>query len=73
MTLKTALIIAIIALSALSAGMIICEYLTDREARKAAEKEIRQRDMAARDERLKKELIAHNREQLALEYLNKKH
>ena len=69
MTLKAWLILGIAVLLAIAATMAISEYLSDRAARKAAEKEIRQQDMIARNERLKKELIAHNREQLALEYL----
>lgn len=72
MTVEAWFILAIAVTSTISAMMVLHEYLTDRAARKAAEKEIRERDMISRKERLKRELIEHNREQLALEYLNKK-
>ena len=73
MTVEAWFILAIAVTSTISAMMVLHEYLTDRAARTAAEKEIRERDMISRKERLKRELIEHNREQLALEYLNQKH
>lgn len=42
------------------------------ERKKSKTRQKQNRDMLARQERLKKELIAHHREQLALEYLNEK-
>ena len=70
--IKTILIAVIVGGIAATIVMVVAEMMTDRANKKAAEKEIRQHDMVARAERLKRELIAHNREQLALDYLNDK-
>lgn len=69
MTFKTALILFIAINCMISIFMIVNEIIETRAERKEKEREMRNRDMVARDERLKRELIEHNRQQLALEYL----
>ena len=69
MTFKTMLILFIAVMSMISIFMIVNEIIETRAERKEKEREMRNRDMTARDERLKREMIEHNRQQLALEYL----
>ena len=68
--LKTAMIFIFVFSSLATVIMVAQEVYADHKAKEAAERAARKRDMISRKERLKKELIAHNREQLALEYLN---
>ncbi|MBO5319489.1 MAG: hypothetical protein J6B01_06765 [Ruminococcus sp.] len=69
MTFKTMLILFIAVMSVISICMILQEILETRARRKEAVQEMRKHDMVAREERLKREAIEHNRQQLALEYL----
>ena len=72
MTFKTMLILFIAVMSVISICMILQEILETRARRKEAVQEMRKHDMVAREERLKREAIEHNRQQLALEYLCEK-
>ena len=69
MTIQTILILFIAVTSIISICMILQEILETRARRKEKEREMRKHDMVAREERLKREAIEHNRQQLALEYL----
>ena len=72
MTFKTMLILFIAINCMISIFLIVNEAIETRAERKEVEQEMRNRDMVAREERLKRELIEHNRQQIALEYLNEK-
>lgn len=72
MTFKMMLILFIAVMTVISLCMIIDEICKAVEERKEQKREMRNRDMIARDERLKREAIEHNRQQLALEYLCEK-
>ena len=72
MTFELALIAFIVVCTVASVAMALQEYFEERAKEKAAMKLFRESDMVKRAERLKKELIEHNRQQLALEYLNEK-
>ena len=72
MTFKTMLILFIAINCMISIFLIVNEAIETRAERKEVEQEMRNRDMVAREERLKRELIEHNRQQLALEYLCEK-
>ena len=70
MNTQSVLILIILASIIIATILIIQESIQLRMERKMAVKKILEQDMVKREERLKRELIAHNREQLALEYLN---
>lgn len=71
MITKTMLLIFIGVSLAITAAMIAWEWWRDHQERESARKAALARDMRSMDERRKRELIRHNREQLALEYLNR--
>lgn len=70
MTFKLILELSIAVLALVVFVMVLHEEITYRAAEKAEKKRMLEMDMVKRKERLKKELIEHNRQQLALEYLN---
>ena len=70
MDFQTILILFIAVTSIISICMIVNDIIETIYERKEKKREMRNRDMVARDERLKRELIEHNRQQIALEYLN---
>lgn len=67
--MKSYLIFFILICVFLTFCLILNEYITDRAERKRQRKYYLQEDERKRKEREKKERIKHNREQLALEYL----
>ena len=69
MDFQTILILFIAVTSIISICMIVNDIIETIYERKEKKREMRNRDMVARDERLKREAIEHNRQQLALEYL----
>ena len=72
MTFELALIAFIVVCTVAAVALILQEHFEERAKEKAAMKLFRESDMVKRAERLKKELIEHNRQQLALDYLNEK-
>ena len=68
---ETNLLIVIALAAAYTAVLAVWEWGREYAARKAQERDARAQDMRLRRERQKRELIAHNREQLSLEYLNR--
>lgn len=72
MTIKQILLSMIVGGSVATAILLAQEIVTSIRARKAAAQAARSYDMAMREARITKERIAHNREQLALDYLNRK-
>ena len=67
--MKSYLIFFILICVFLSFCLILNEHITDRAERERQRKYYLQEDERKRKEREKKERIKHNREQLALEYL----
>ncbi len=72
MTIKQILLSMIVGGSVATVILLIGEIVTAIRARKANAKAARSRDMESMEARITKERIAHNREQLALDYLNRK-
>lgn len=72
MTIKQILLSMIVGGSVATVILLIGEIVTAIRARKANAKAARSRDMESMEARITKERIRRNREQLALEYLNRK-
>ena len=72
MTIKQILLSMIVGGSVATVILLIGEIVTAIRARKANAKAARSRDMESMDSRIIQERIRRNREQLALEYLNRK-
>lgn len=72
MTIKQILLSVIFGGSVATVILLIGEIVTAIRARKANAKAARSRDMESMEARITKERIRRNREQLALEYLNRK-
>lgn len=72
MTIKQILLSMIVGGSVATAILLAQEIVTSIRARKANAKAARSRDMESMDSRIIQERIRRNREQLALEYLNRK-
>lgn len=72
MTIKQILLSMIVGGSVATAILLIGEIVTAIRARKANAKAARSRDMESMEARITKERIRRNREQLALDYLNRK-
>lgn len=72
MTIKQILLSMIVGGSVATAILLAQEIVSGIRARKANAKAARSRDMESMEARITKERIRRNREQLALDYLNRK-